>query len=166
MLETGKHDCQPAYSFINEIVQTYTKRNSQWNITSPRLIFHIYHTATLKIWSEVIFSILFIGSLLWLPHSLSSPLSPTSRYILRFYTSFKTQLVPHPEVSSVPASTTGEAQRAGASGKARSQTAWMTWGKWLPFPTLSFILVKMEIIVVAPALLLWRLNKLIVSGTQ
>ena len=40
------------------------------------------------------------------------------------------------------------------------------WGKWLPFPTLSFILVKMKIIVVAPSLLLWGLNKLIVSGTQ
>ena len=42
MLETGKHYCQCAYIFINEIVQAHTKRNTQWDITTLVLYFFTY----------------------------------------------------------------------------------------------------------------------------
>lgn len=48
-----------------------------------------------------------------------------------------------------------------------SQSALVTLGKCLYLPILSFILVKMQIIIIAALVsLLWGLNELIVSGTQ
>lgn len=97
MLETGKHYCQSAYIFINEIVQTLPKE-------IPNEILELHVTFFIHIIRHHLKSALkssFQPSLLVLLYDflIPPPLPESHCNMLGFYTTFKAHLVPHSEAS-------------------------------------------------------------------